>query len=496
MFDCCPDAELVANLVRAQSTAPLADPNAAAVDLIEQLSAWSRVAAWVEAQRLDVMRRFYEARVDADVRFGEPVDGVDLDASPSAKAARARLRAAVEDEAGRFAAEEIALALNISPTSAAKQLHLAHDSHDVHPLLGQALDRGEVSGFVAHLVATATRRLPDQARRLLDDAVTATATQLPAGKAIDAARNRVLGFDTYADERAERARRDRHVFFRPLDDAMAMLGAIMPIEDGLRAFEHIDAAARSAKQAGRLDTLDQLRCQAFTDALAGGPTNPAGTQHPAQPKLRPSSGPVELQIVMSLTSLLGLDSDPAYIDGYGCIPNTVAARILDTDDVTLRRLLCDPITGAVISTDPTRYRPTAGLRHAIGCRDRHCRLPVCGGRIRRLDHIQARIDAGLTTQTNLQGLSQRCHLAKHPPGWTVTGDADTMISWQTPTGHSYPSLPPPALGHGTGPPARLDHPLHLPTWSSHQQRLGAHLDQHTRVQGHRDSPPQDSPEAA
>ena len=191
-----------------------------------------------------------------------------------------------------------------------------------------------------------------------------------------------------------------------------------------------------------------------------------------------------MSVVVALTTLLGLDSKSAHLDGYGTITAAALQRILATGDSTLQRLLCDPDTGAVLVTDPTRYTPTRALRHATVCRDRHCRLPVCTARIAHLDHIQASVDAGLTTPDNLHGLCQRSHLAKHHPGWHVTGNADTLVTWRTPTGRHYPSLPPPATGPGTGPPGYLDNPLDLPTWLSRQQTLKAHRDHHAHRQHH------------
>ncbi len=149
-----------------------------------------------------------------------------------------------------------------------------------------------------------------------------------------------------------------------------------------------------------------------------------------------------MQLVISLSSLLGLDSRNGLLDGYGTITPSVARRIIAAgDEVTLTRLLCDPITGAVMVTDPTKYRPDAATRHAVVCRDRHCRLPVCDARIRDLDHKHAFADGGLTRPDTLQGVCERSHLARSHPGWAVTGDADTVLTWHTPTGHQYYSLP-------------------------------------------------------
>ena len=189
MFERCPGAVLVADLVSVQEAAPVVDAHAAAVDLLEQAVGWERVAAWVEFNRLDTLRRFAVARTEADRALGPD----DVPQTPSALAALRRLQACVEEEAGRFAAEEIALALNVSPASAHKQLALARDLCGVHRDLGEALQAGEVSGFVASMVATTTRRLPEQARRVIDEAVTADAVELPALVDAVAARRRDRG---------------------------------------------------------------------------------------------------------------------------------------------------------------------------------------------------------------------------------------------------------------------------------------------------------------
>ncbi len=94
-----------------------------------------------------------------------------------------------------------------------------------------------------------------------------------------------------------------------------------------------------------------------------------------------------------------MDSRNGLLDGYGTITPGVARRIIAAGDVTLTRLLCDPITGpAVMVTDPTKYRPDAATRHAVVCRDRHAlavKMPVCDARIRDLDHKHAFADGGL-----------------------------------------------------------------------------------------------------
>ena len=286
MFDRVPDARLVADLVAVQGTVAELDAGRAAAELIEQLQAWDRVASWVNHQRLDTMRRFEAARVAADTELAATVDLESL--SVSERAAVRRLRTGLAEQAGRFAAEEIALALNISPTSAHQQLALAHDLHGVHRDLGEALELGQVSEFVAAMVARSTRRLPEQTRRLLDEAVTADAVELPAGKAIAAARARVAQADEYADAAGRRARADRRAFLKPMDDAMAMVGAVLPADDAIRSWTRIDELARAARAAGDPRNLDQLRADHFTAALTDTEPN---TQHAVQPDTGPSARP-------------------------------------------------------------------------------------------------------------------------------------------------------------------------------------------------------------
>jgi hypothetical protein len=480
MFDRAPDVTLVADLLASSARPAPASAESSAAALIEELTGWQRVASWVEWHRLDAMRRFEAARTEADRDLASSSVPDEPGKSPSQLAAIARLEASLEQSAGRFAAEEIALALNVSVTSVDRQLRLARDLHTVHRDLGDALELGDVSGFVAAMVAQATRKLPESARRLLDPAVTSDALELPAGRAIDAARARTAELDTDADAAAERAAEGRYVFMKPMDDATAMVGAVLPAAAALRAYRHLDESARAQRHSGDPRTLDQLRSDAFAAALAGrlcacaastdSDDMPESALGPRARSGGAGAGTTSVQVVISLASLLGLDSRSAQLDGYGSISAGAARAMIGSGDFTLTRLLCDPDTGEVVFADPMTYSPGARLAHAVRCRDRYCRMPVCSARVQHLDHIQSRADAGLTTSDNLEGLCLRSHLAKHHPGWGVRGDANHTLTWTTPTGREYESHVPPATGDGTGPPGELDGPLRVPGWFSREQR--------------------------
>lgn len=80
-------------------------------------------------------------------------------------------------------------------------------------------------------------------------------------------------------------------------------------------------------------------------------------------------------------------------------------------------------------------------------RDGHAsRLPGSGARTLELDHVREfnhvePADGGPTTPANLAALGKRDHQAKTDRLITVTGDANTVLSYRTRAGHTYPSRP-------------------------------------------------------
>jgi hypothetical protein len=359
MFDRCPDPQLVTDLVAAQAWPEAESAEAAAVELIDQAMAWERVAAWVESQRLDTLRRFEEARVGADSALASGVEKSWAGRPPAERAALRRLKRGLETEAGRFAAEEIALALNISVTRAQQQLTLARDLQHVHRDLREALELGQVSGFVASMVAQATRKLPDAARVAIDEAVTSDAVEQPAGRAIAAARARVSEADDYAENAAARAFAERRVYLKPLDDGLALFGAVLPADDAMRAFTRCDDAARRARRAGAGDSLDQLRCDNFVDIMLRFPdptvrSSAAGGQDDGQAPEHSSAAarPVSVSVVISLSSLLG-----AWIRGPD--GSTATARSRRAQRSGSSRAVTLPCAGCSATRSPApRWSPT------------------------------------------------------------------------------------------------------------------------------------------
>ena len=143
--------------------------------------------------------------------------------------------------------------------------------------------------------------------------------------------------------------------------------------------------------------------------------------------------------------MLGQDGEPVDLVGYGPIsPDVADDLIAHAPNPSIRRLLVDPIDGTLLVREPRRRRFDSLTRRHIRARDRLCRMPGCDAKIRDDDHIHDHSRGGLTTAGNGQGLCKQSHLIKSLPGWKVTADRQAII-WQTPTGHTYRSDPPPVL---------------------------------------------------
>jgi 5-methylcytosine-specific restriction endonuclease McrA len=94
--------------------------------------------------------------------------------------------------------------------------------------------------------------------------------------------------------------------------------------------------------------------------------------------------------------------------------------------VRVRRLYTHPGTGQLVAMDSRARHAPAGLADLIGRRDQDlCRAPWCGAPIRVTDHVTEWQAGGQTSETNTEGLCERCNLAKQAPGWTAQPTHDT-----------------------------------------------------------------------
>ena len=126
-------------------------------------------------------------------------------------------------------------------------------------------------------------------------------------------------------------------------------------------------------------------------------------------------------------TLTGADDEPCEIAGYGPIPAHLARDI--AADAVWKRLVTDPLSGAVLDHGRTTYRPPAALADFVRARDAVCRHP----RSRRaataceLDHVIPWDPDGATNEADVATLCAAHHDLKERSGWEVVLHSDRRM---------------------------------------------------------------------
>lgn len=343
---------------------------------------------------------------------------------------------------------------------------------------GDALGRGEIDPRKAHQIADRLADSPLQTALEVQDAVLPGAgLRSPAQVDRDLTRALVEVDPTEAEDRHRRAEAGRRVHHpRVLPDGMAGIWAVLPAEHAALVDGTLDAAATAARAAGDPRTLDQLRADGFVDLVVGAPATGArgsgatcssgGAARECDVAARPGGvanghggtgkGPagvaVRVDVTVALSTLMGLDDAPGDLAGYGAI-TAEQARALAAGG-TWRRLVTDPLTGAVLDVGRTRYRPPAALREHVVARDRTCARPGCTVPAERaeLDHTipfgpssassppgdlpdtGSTAGHGTTSHDNLAPLCAPDHTAKTLGVMHLVQDEPGVLEWTTATG--------------------------------------------------------------
>lgn len=357
--------------------------------------------------------------------------------------------------------EELALALGCSRRAAR---HLVRDGRAFEGALtptGDALARGDIDPAKARVLVEALVDAPvplafDVQEAVLPEAGRRTPTELSraVAKAIIAAD------PAGARSRRQCATRTRRVD-RPrfLPDGMAGLWAVLPAERATRMDAVLDRLARSARAAGDPRTLDQLRADLLVDLATGAaPRSAAGSEDRTGPS-RDVTEPVgrgtsdaiaprqwlpgvraQINVLVPLDVLRGGSDAPAELVGYGPITAEAARELATGPDSVWRRLVTDPLSGAVLDVGRTRYRPPAALAEHVRARDRRCVRPGCSAPATScdLDHtVEYGRDDGQTAHGNLGPLCRRDHQVKTDGGFALTQLEPGLFEWVTPLGRRY-----------------------------------------------------------
>jgi hypothetical protein len=385
-------------------------------------------------------------------------------------------------EQGQGVAAQVALARGESPSRGGRLLGLAKALVAEMPRTLAALDAGRLNEWRATLVVRETACLSAADRCAVDEELAADTGTFTGGgdrAVVAAARAAAYRRDPRSvTKRAAHAAGERCVSLRPAPDTMARLTALLPVAEGVAAYAALSGHADTVRAGGDGRSRGQIMADALVERATGTPGGVSG---------------VEIQLVMTDTTLFRGDSEPARLPGYGVVPAGWARSLITNGGrggkarnpgsaaggwepplgaaegpgnrtpapgaqepeagapdfrVWLRRLYTAPAAGDLVGMDSRARLFPAGLRRLIQARDDTCRTPYCDAPIRHHDHVVAWHAGGTTSLGNAAGLCEACNHTKENHGWKTVprpGPRHT-IEYRTPTGYSYHSAAPPPPG--------------------------------------------------
>lgn len=398
-------------------TLALVDPAADQSALIERIAELERIKSAAAAGQARAAAALDTARREAEAAAGVPAA-----------------------QRGRGVASEIALARRDAPMRGSRHLGFAKALVLEMPHTLAALECGTLSEWRATLIVRESACLDVEDRRTLDAELCADPARLNGmGDARVAAAAKAIAYrlDPHAVvERAAKAENERTVTIRPAPDTMTYLTALLPVAQGVSVY-----AALRREADTRYD--GRSRGQVMADTLVERVTGHDATV----------PTPIAVNLVLSDETLLGGDSAPAEICGYGPIPAAVARAMVSgavanrRSRATLRKLYAHPRAGALVAMESRARLFPRGLTAFIELRDQRCRTPYCDAPIRHRDHAQPWAEGGPTTADNGLGLCERCNYTKEGAGWRVSTSTDEThthtAEFTTPTGKIYRSGAPP-----------------------------------------------------
>jgi hypothetical protein len=293
------------------------------------------------------------------------------------------------------------------------------------------------------------RTIPDEQQAAFEEQVLPVAKALPVGRFRDKARR--LRERLHPDSiviRTKTALADRRTYWEPAHDGMGWLHWYGTAEQTKAACDRISGLAASLRKLGdpipastgddpSSRTLDQLRADVTAGLLLDGVT-PTGLGAGIR-------GTV--MVTVPVMTLLGLDEEPATLEGYGPI-SPEAARQIVGDASSFTRILTHPESGVVLSVGTQQYKVTTGMRKALRMRDETCRFPGCSrpAVTSDIDHTQDWQYDGGTDLDNLAHLCEGHHRLKHLSQWTVTQEPRGVLVWTSPGKRTYRTDPANPIG--------------------------------------------------
>jgi hypothetical protein len=301
-----------------------------------------------------------------------------------ALATRARVALAGAQTSGELMSEmhvehELAVATKTSRQVAGLSIERARTLTSVFPQFLEALAQGRVSEAHCRFLVEGTRSVVDaDALTAIGRVLLPKARQMAPGRFKREVAKAVAEHDPDATARHERAREQRAVWTREVEDGMSFLGLVhdTPTIAAMKAALDADAAALVAERGGRTALLageeDASAGACRADALAArvlGTMDETGAID-----WTPKPADVQVQLVIDLDTLRGEADRHCLLDGQP-VPAQVGRDLAGYANA-FRRMVTDPVTGHLLDYGRLTYLP-APLRTYVMARDGGCRVPGC-----------------------------------------------------------------------------------------------------------------------
>jgi uncharacterized protein DUF222 len=329
-----------------------------------------------------------------------------------------------------YVADEVAAELRWTPTFAANRVDAAVELVESMPATLAALEAGQIDWVRATTIVDRTKVLEPEARRIVEAEILPYA----ATRTVKLMREKLAREIAKADpdgavERHQRRVADTSVDFWPDEDGMATMQIYGPAETVRPIYDLVNQCAHGAKAAGAKTPVGILRLHALAGMTLGGQLQKRVT---------------EIRVTVPASTLAGRSTTPGELHGYGPITNDVLHTLADGENVFWRRIVTDPMTGAVLDVG-ARRRHTAAIGEFVRTRDRRCVFPGCGRPAEscQIDHNTDHAKGGVTSVVNLGALCCHHNLLKLDGGWALEQPTPGCFVWTSPTGATFTVTPEP-----------------------------------------------------
>jgi hypothetical protein len=340
----------------------------------------------------------------------------------------AERRQTYRDDGATSAAAWIAERFELSMSGARALVHVAQKAWDVPQLVG-ALQSGEIS--FDKLRAVSDVATPENEAGLLEEARARSVREL----AVLARTRRTAPLPDAAADHERRSLR--------CNDAVRTMTVQLPPESFAEARRRLEAMAKEVPSGDGETSWGQRMADAFMGLIRSG-------------REGAETSPYFVVVHVPAAALVDETGEASELAG-----DLERGGLLNLE--TVRRVVCDATITLAVDDDlghtmyegRTRRDPTGPQHREVRRRDRHCRFPGCWNEVfTNVHHIKEwKPDRGPTNLDNLALLCVHHHGLVHSKQWTMSGNANDVLTFVGPSARVMTSRPSPLWTAGTGPAA-------------------------------------------